>query len=171
MDGSLVHLGYAELPSPLGPLRLALAGATLLHLDFADNAARMDRSLGRRFPGRTLTPTALPEPLRQALEGYFAGDMTALRDVPCQTGGSPFQRAVWRALRHIGIGATTTYGALATAIDRPGSSRAVGAAVGANPISVVIPCHRVIGANGRLTGYAGGLERKRWLLAHEGVAV
>ncbi len=171
MDGRLADLGHAEVPSPLGPLWLAFAGPTLLHLDFADNAARIERLFARRFPARVLASAALPLPLGRALESYFAGEVGALRDVPCQTGGSVFQRDVWRLLRTVPAGETSTYGALAKQVQRPGASRAVGAAVGANPISIVVPCHRIVGANGRLTGYAGGLDRKRWLLAHENAAV
>jgi methylated-DNA-[protein]-cysteine S-methyltransferase len=91
--------------------------------------------------------------------------------VKCRLAGTPFQRSVWSALRRIPAGTTTSYGALAEHIERPTAVRAVGHANGANPISVVVPCHRVIGADGSLTGYGGGLDRKRWLLAHEGVAV
>lgn len=170
MVGDLVDVGYAELPSPLGPLWIAFAGATLLILDFADNTARVARLAAKRFPRRGLTSKPLPPSLRAPLEAYFDGAGEALRDLPCQTGGSAFQRQVWQALRAVPTGATRSYGELAVAVGRtPAASRAVGAAVGANPISIVIPCHRIVGADGRLTGYAGGLERKRWLLGHEGV--
>ena len=108
-----------------------------------------------------------PEAVRDALAAWFAGDLGALDGLPVKTGGTPFQRAVWKALRDIPAGETRTYGQLATAIGAPRAVRAVGLANGANPVGVIVPCHRVIGANGTLTGYAGGLERKRWLLAHE----
>ncbi len=103
----------------------------------------------------------------RALTAYFSGDLHAVDALPVTTGGSPFQQSVWAALRTIPAGRTTTYGELAAAIGRPDAARAVGAANGANPVSIVVPCHRVVGAGGSLTGYAGGLERKRWLLAHE----
>jgi methylated-DNA-[protein]-cysteine S-methyltransferase len=103
-----------------------------------------------------------------ALQAYFAGELARLNDITCATAGTPFQRMVWGALRTIPPGRTLSYGALAARLDRPSAARAVGLANGANPISVVIPCHRLVGANGALTGYGGGLGRKRWLLAHEG---
>jgi O-6-methylguanine DNA methyltransferase len=101
------------------------------------------------------------------MDQYFAGSLTALEGIVCQTNGSPFQRRVWQALRAIPPGTTTTYGAIARSCDMPNASRAVGLANGANPIAIVVPCHRVIGASGALTGYAGGLHRKQWLLDHE----
>src|SRR5260370_13185160 len=101
---------------------------------------------------------------------YFAGDLTAIDSVPVATGGTSFQREVWAALRRIRPGTTLSYGALAQKLGRPKSVRAVGLANGANPIAVVIPCHRVIGADASLTGYGGGIDRKRWLLTHEGAA-
>jgi methylated-DNA-[protein]-cysteine S-methyltransferase len=106
--------------------------------------------------------------VREALERYFAGDLSALDALPTQTHGTPFQREVWAALRTIPPGTTLSYGALARRLGKPNAMRAVGLANGANPIGIVVPCHRVIGANGTLTGYGGGLPRKRWLLAHEG---
>jgi methylated-DNA-[protein]-cysteine S-methyltransferase len=102
-----------------------------------------------------------------ALRAYFAGHLDAIESLPAAPVGTPFQQEVWRALRTIPCGSTMSYGALARQLGRPAASRAVGLANGANPVSIVIPCHRVIGANGSLTGYGGGLDRKRWLLAHE----
>jgi methylated-DNA-[protein]-cysteine S-methyltransferase len=101
------------------------------------------------------------------MRAYFAGNLTAIDDLPVATGGTDFQRQVWRALRQIPCGETISYGELARRIDRPAAVRAVGLANGSNPISVVVPCHRVIGSDGSLTGYGGGIERKRWLLTHE----
>lgn len=112
-----------------------------------------------RVPGRT--------PLADRIEAYFAGDVAALADVPAKPGGTPFQQAVWVALRDIAPGATATYGEVARRIGRPQASRAVGRANSLNPVALVIPCHRVIGSQANLSGYAGGLERKRWLLEHE----
>jgi len=102
-----------------------------------------------------------------ALRAYFDGNLDAIDGLPAAPVGTPFQMDVWNALRRIPCGETTSYGALARQLGRPDASRAVGLANGANPVSVVIPCHRVIGADGSLTGYGGGLERKRWLLEHE----
>jgi methylated-DNA-[protein]-cysteine S-methyltransferase len=110
---------------------------------------------------------AAPKSIVKVLNAYFAGELDALNDVPVATGGTEFQRKVWRALRMIPAGATMSYGELAAKIGRPSASRAVGAANGSNPVAIVVPCHRVIGANGTLTGYGGGLPRKRWLLDHE----
>lgn len=120
------------------------------------------------------TPPGTPEgaafaAVARELDAYFAGDLRAF-DLVLAPAGSPFQRRVWEALRRIPFGATTTYGELAVRIGRPGSARAVGSAVARNPISIVVPCHRVVGADGNLTGYAGGVERKRFLLALEGAA-
>lgn len=105
---------------------------------------------------------------RRALEAYLAGDRRAIDAIPVKACGTPFQREVWAALRTIPAGTTMSYGALATQLNRADAMRAVGLANGANPIAVVVPCHRVIGADGSLTGYGGGLDRKRWLLEHEG---
>jgi methylated-DNA-[protein]-cysteine S-methyltransferase len=109
----------------------------------------------------------VPPSITDALDAYFAGDVWALDGLPTDSGGSPFQRAVWKALRTVPAGAPVSYGWIAAAIDRPDACRAVGAANGANPVAVVVPCHRVIGADGRLTGFGGGLDRKLWLLRHE----
>jgi methylated-DNA-[protein]-cysteine S-methyltransferase len=104
---------------------------------------------------------------RRSLQAYFEGDLDAVTCLPTATNGTDFQRTVWDALRRIPVGHTISYGALAVQIGRPTAMRAVGLANGANPIAIVIPCHRVIGANASLTGYGGGLDRKRWLLQHE----
>ena len=108
-------------------------------------------------------------PVRRAIEEYFAGDLLAIERIDCATNGTPFQQEVWNALRTIPAGTTLSYGALAARIRNPSAVRAVGLANGSNPIAVVLPCHRVIGTDGSLTGYGGGLPRKRWLLAHEKV--
>lgn len=137
-------------------------------LDFAGYEDRMHRLLGRHSPGATLVEGRAPQAVRVAVSAYFGGELTALDGLAVKTGGTAFQKAVWAALRAIPAGETRTYGQLATAIGSPKAVRAAGLANGQNPIAIIVPCHRVIGANGTLTGYAGGLERKRWLLAHEG---
>jgi methylated-DNA-[protein]-cysteine S-methyltransferase len=114
-----------------------------------------------------LKPASNPRGLTAAILNYFAGDLGAIDALWVEMGGTPFQREVWRALREIPCGSTTSYGKLAQRIGRPAAVRAVGLANGANPIAVVVPCHRVIGSDGSLTGYGGGMERKRWLLDHE----
>lgn len=106
--------------------------------------------------------------IRQPIEDYFAGDLAAIDTLPVATAGTEFQRTVWQMLRTIPCGQIMTYGQMAAQLGNPGASRAVGLANGSNPISIVVPCHRVIGSNGTLTGYAGGVERKKWLLMHEG---
>jgi methylated-DNA-[protein]-cysteine S-methyltransferase len=139
-------------------------------LEFADHEARMHRRLREHYGGYTLregAAAAAPASVTRALDAYFDGSTDALADVRTATGGTPFQREVWDALGEIPPGTTVSYGQLAAGLGRAGSSRAVGAANGANPIAIVVPCHRVIGANGTLTGYGGGLPRKQWLLDHE----
>jgi methylated-DNA-[protein]-cysteine S-methyltransferase len=139
-------------------------------LDWDDHEERMRRLLRRHYgdDGIRLRDRARPSGSRRALEAYFEGDLDAVTGLPTATDGTEFQRAVWDALRRIPVGHTISYGALAVSIGRPTATRAVGLANGANPIAIVVPCHRVIGANASLIGYGGGLDRKRWLLAHEG---
>jgi methylated-DNA-[protein]-cysteine S-methyltransferase len=125
----------------------------------------------RRYCGQyTVTEAKNPGGASRQLQAYFDGDLGALDDVPVRADGTAFQRLVWTALRQIPAGTTTTYGRLAARIGRPTAIRAVGLANGANPISIVVPCHRVIGADASLTGYGGGLARKEWLLRHEAKA-
>jgi methylated-DNA-[protein]-cysteine S-methyltransferase len=137
-------------------------------LDWEDHAARMHQLLRQQYGPVQLAQRHGVSRVRQAIEAYFEGALAAIAELPAMTAGTAFQREVWAALRQIPMGQTTTYGRLATQLGRPKAVRAVGAANGANPVSVIIPCHRVIGANAALTGYGGGLERKRWLLRHEG---
>lgn len=141
-------------------------------LDWDDYESRMLRLLGRHYraTGFTLASGPMPPSVRLALVAYFAGELSAIDRLPIATEGTAFQRDVWKALRDIPAGQTRTYSALAASVGRPAAVRAVGVANGANPIGVVVPCHRVLGKDASLTGYAGGLERKRWLLAHEASA-
>jgi methylated-DNA-[protein]-cysteine S-methyltransferase len=158
--------------SPIGcSILVTDSEGRLCALDWHDHEDRMRRLLRHHYgPLATLEPGRAPDEIRQALDAYFAGDLTQLERVPCRTGGTAFQRSVWAALRKIPAGATLSYGALAAQLGRPRAVRAVGLANGANPVGLVVPCHRVIGSNGSLTGYGGGLERKRWLLTHERAA-
>jgi O-6-methylguanine DNA methyltransferase len=158
----------AEFESPIGNIRIVVRDGVLCALGFTDRWRFKKRSVEERFGAAELRQTDDPGGVIGCLRRYFAGDMTALDPIQVDTGGTPFQRAVWAALRRIPAGRTASYSELARAINAPAAVRAVGAANGANPIGIVIPCHRVIGADGRLVGYGGGLERKRWLLAHEG---
>ncbi|MES2862048.1 MAG: methylated-DNA--[protein]-cysteine S-methyltransferase [Pseudomonadota bacterium] len=161
-----------HIPTPVGEVLLVTdADGAVRALDFIDYESRMMRLLDRHAPGATLVAGRSPDSVRTAVEAYFGGDARALDGLTVRTAGTAFQRAVWAALRAIPAGQTRSYGQLAAAIGSPKAVRAAGLANGQNPIAVIVPCHRVIGANGTLTGYAGGLERKRWLLAHEGVAV
>jgi methylated-DNA-[protein]-cysteine S-methyltransferase len=163
---------YIErLPTPCGGmLVLTDHEGNLRVLDWEDHEARMHRFLRLYYGDNNVRLEARHSAsrVREALEAYLAGDLQAIDTVPVKTGGTPFQREVWAALRTIPAGRTVSYGALAAQLNRPNAMRAVGVANGANPICVVVPCHRVIGADGSLTGYGGGLERKRWLLQHEG---
>ena len=137
--------------------------------DWTNYDERMRRLLARHYGADnfTLTPARNPSGIVTALAAYFDGDIRAIDSLPIATEGTAFQKSVWHALRGIPAGQTISYGELARRLGKPAAVRAVGLANGANPIGVVVPCHRVIGANGSLTGYGGGLERKRWLLDHE----
>lgn len=156
-----------RLPSPVGTIVLVCGGATLRALSFRDDEGQLRRWLDRHYGAYRLTSARAPAPIRHPIEEYFEGSLAALDRVPVEAAGTPFQTLVWSALRQIPAGTTVTYRQLAARIGKPRSSRAVGMANGSNPVAIVVPCHRVIGANGALTGYGGGLERKRWLLAHE----
>lgn len=164
-----ITLNLERVASPIGTMLLAADDEGVLRaLDFVDYEPRMRRLLDRHYgTAYELRPGRVPVAVTAALAAYFAGTLTALDAVAVRTNGSPFQRRVWAALRDIPAGATTSYGQLAARLGQPSASRAVGLANGANPIGIVVPCHRVIGADGTLTGYGGGLERKRWLLDHE----
>ena len=163
-----MHPTLDRIPSPVGEVLVVTdADGAVRALDFHDYEARLRLLLRRHYGEVVLNEGRAPQPVRQAVEAWFGGDLTAFDAVEVKTGGTDFQRSVWRALRDIPAGETRSYGQLATAIGAPKAVRAVGLANGANPVGVIVPCHRVIGANGTLTGYAGGLERKRWLLAHE----
>ena len=161
-----------RIATPLGEVLLVTDGEGAVRaLDFADYEDRMNRLLVRHAPKAERVAGRAPAAVRDAVVAYFAGDARALDGLTTRTGGTDFQKAVWAALRAIPAGETRSYGQLAAAIGSPKAVRAAGLANGQNPIAVIVPCHRVIGANGTLTGYAGGLERKKWLLAHEAAAV
>lgn len=163
-----MHLLVDHYPSPIGDIVLVHDGqANLRALDFSDFRERMERLLKEHYGAYTLQDGAAPAPLRAALDAYFAGDLDALNRLQVSTAGTSFQREVWLALRTIPAGAPTSYGGLAAQLGRPGAARAVGTANRKNPVAIVVPCHRVIGSQGALVGYAGGMNRKRWLLDHE----
>ena len=158
------------LPTPVGEVVILTdAQGRLRALDFDTHIARMTRLLDRHYGvgGWSAFDASTPTAARAALARYFDGDLAAIDGLETATGGTPFQREVWAALRQVTAAAPESYGALAVRIGRPSAVRAVGLANGANPVAIVVPCHRVIGANGSLTGYGGGVERKQWLLDHE----
>ncbi|MCY1646720.1 methylated-DNA--[protein]-cysteine S-methyltransferase [Caulobacter sp. SL161] len=158
-----------RLPSPLGDLLIVTDETGLLRaVDFHDFEPRMRRLARLHYGDLALETGPAPTAIKAAFARYFAGDLAALASLAWATNGTPFQQAVWRALTQIPAGQTITYSELARRAVRPLAIRAAGAANGANPLSLVAPCHRVIGTDGALTGYAGGIERKRWLLTHEG---
>ena len=161
-----MQLQESRFESPCGELTVVTRDGRLVGLGFSDGDAPLRRSLARRF-GTKPVPGPLPAAFGRALAAYFGGDVAALDDVEVDTGGTPFQQRVWRALRRIPAGTTVAYRDLARTIGAPDAVRAVGAANGANPVGIVVPCHRVIAADGALQGYAYGLARKRWLLRHE----
>ncbi len=156
------------IPSPLGKVRVVTDDECLRALDFADYEQRMQTLLTRHYGAVCLVEKRDPIGASRAVARYFAGELEALNAIPTATQGTDFQRAVWRSLCEIPAGTTISYGELARRIGKPAASRAVGLANGSNPIAIAVPCHRVIGANGDLTGYGGGMDRKRWLLMHEG---
>jgi methylated-DNA-[protein]-cysteine S-methyltransferase len=161
-----------RLETPIGTALLVTDRDGMLRaLDWEDHEPRMKDLLRLHYGDIVLRDARSPRDVRAALSGYFKGDLTALGAIKWRVAGTPFQRKVWTALPTIPPGTTTSYGALAAQIGMPKAIRAVGHANGSNPISVVVPCHRLIGANGSLVKYGGGLERKRWLLEHEGVVL
>lgn len=159
-----------RVPTPIG-LMLVLSDEQqqLRAVDWEDYESRMYLLLRRQYRNQAveLRDATAASPARRALLDYFDGDVPAIDTMAVATGGTDFQREVWQALRNIGGGQQVTYGGLAQRIARPSAVRAVGLANGANPIGIVVPCHRVVGADASLTGYGGGLHRKRWLLDHE----
>lgn len=166
--------GLERVPTPVGLMLICTDEQGFLRaVDWEDHEARMHRLFRQQYKGVDicLSPGRGPSKARLALEAYFEGGLRAIETLNVATGGTEFQRQVWRALRDIPAGETSSYAALAARIGRPNAVRAVGSANGANPIGVVVPCHRVIGTDSSLTGYGGGLPRKHWLLTHEGVAL
>lgn len=166
----MMELLVDRMKTPIGELVIVADGAGKLRgVGWTDKDDVLQRDLRRNCgtANYTLRPARDPGGLTTAMRGYFAGDVRAIDRLPVALGGTDFQRKVWQALRKIPCGETWSYGELARRIGRATAVRAVGHANGDNPVSIVVPCHRVIGSNGALTGYGGGLERKRWLLDHE----
>ncbi|MEM8530208.1 MAG: methylated-DNA--[protein]-cysteine S-methyltransferase [Chloroflexota bacterium] len=161
-----LYTDYVE--TPIGDVILVADGESLVFVDFANNEERLQRLLARRYRQFTLAQHTGVNGFAAQVKRYFDGELQALGSLPVSTGGTSFQQGVWLKLRDIPVGQTMSYGQLAAQVDLPKGARAVGMANGLNPIGIVLPCHRVIGTNQSLTGYAGGVERKRWLLRHEG---
>ena len=157
-----------EIPSAIGTLVIVALDERLCGLDYDDCRPRMLASLTRRFGVFDLQRTTDPGGMSTRLRRYFHGDLEAIDGVSVETGGTALQRRVWAALRGLRPGTTVTYGDLARDVGRPSAARAIGMINGQNPVAIVVPCHRVVGADASPTGYAGGLWRKRWLLHHEG---
>jgi methylated-DNA-[protein]-cysteine S-methyltransferase len=157
----------SEAKSPVGALFLVEKDEAVVALGFAAQEPELTARLKARFAGET--PRSGKARALGAVRAYLDGDLSALDEIEADPHGTDFQRRVWRELRTIRAGETRSYGEIAHALGDPRAVRAVGAANGRNPISLVIPCHRVIRSDGNLCGYAGGLEKKRWLLAHEAV--
>ncbi|MCE1396127.1 methylated-DNA--[protein]-cysteine S-methyltransferase [Enterobacter chuandaensis] len=159
------------IPTPLGPLWVICDEQYRLRaVEWQEHSDRMEVLLAIHYSkeGYQRRNAVNPGGLCDKLSAYFEGDLSIIDTLPTATAGTPFQREVWQALRSIPCGQVMHYGQLAEQLGRAGAARAVGAANGSNPVSIVVPCHRVIGRNGTMTGYAGGVQRKEWLLRHEG---
>lgn len=155
------------LKTPLGPVVLTHDGNALWNIAFEDREDRRAAELTRHAPGARFVTTRKRSTFGAALSAYFDGEVTVVNALPVAKLGTAFQRKAWTALRRIPAGKTSSYGEQATRIGHPNAARAVGRANGLNPVSIVVPCHRLIGADGSLVHYGGGLERKRWLIDHE----
>ncbi|HAO3415207.1 TPA: methylated-DNA--[protein]-cysteine S-methyltransferase [Escherichia coli] len=167
----MLRLLEEKIATPLGPLWVICDEQFRLRaVEWEEYSERMVQLLDIHYrkEGYERISATNPGGLSDKLREYFAGNLSIIDTLPTATGGTPFQREVWKTLRTIPCGQVMHYGQLAEQLGRPGAARAVGAANGSNPISIVVPCHRVIGRNGTITGYAGGVQRKEWLLRHEG---
>jgi methylated-DNA-[protein]-cysteine S-methyltransferase len=162
------QLFHDFIASPIGAISMVTCGGKLCALDFEDYEKRMHKLLARYRGDYELVRRADGDGIGERIRAYFDGDLVAIDTIEVETGGTGFQRQCWQALRTIAAGTTASYGEQAERIGRPKAVRAVGMANGRNPVAIVLPCHRVIGADGTLTGYGGGLWRKQWLLRHEG---
>jgi O-6-methylguanine DNA methyltransferase len=165
-----LRLSRTVVPTPLGDMLAMSSGEGLCALEFMNKRlTRLERRLDRWFPAHEVVDdrSATIERTIAWLDRYFGGVSADVGDLPLDMRGAEFERRVWKRLLRIPPGETTSYGAIAKELDSIGASRAVGLANGANPIAIIVPCHRVIGSTGALTGYGGGLDRKTWLIDHE----
>jgi methylated-DNA-[protein]-cysteine S-methyltransferase len=160
-----------RMKSPIGPLRLVASDAGICRVAFGRPVAELRRELERRFGEVRVVEAhrrrAVLDRARRALDRYFSGENEAFAGIPLDPGGTDFQRRVWSSLQRIPSGETRSYAEIASAVRRPRACRAVGSANRVNPIPVIVPCHRVIGSDGAMRGYAGRVDRKEWLLRHE----
>jgi methylated-DNA-[protein]-cysteine S-methyltransferase len=165
----MTRIDIARHASPIGELSLASVAGKLVHLDFEGNDERLHTIQSRRFRKIDWRESgASPASVTRWLEAYFAGELQALPMADIEMIGTDFQKQVWQTLIAIPWGENRSYGGLAAELGHPNAVRAVAQANALNPVSIIVPCHRVIASDGKLTGYAGGLDRKRWLLEHEG---
>lgn len=164
-----MHVDVTTIDSPVGALTVAANGPRVCVVHFGEWTPKIESTLRGWYPDATIDKTADPGGAVTVLRRYFDGDLESLDRIEVELHGTAFQQRVWMALRTVKAGATASYAELARQVGSPAAVRAVGAANGANPVAIVLPCHRIIGSNGSLTGYGGGLDRKRWLLDHEGV--
>jgi methylated-DNA-[protein]-cysteine S-methyltransferase len=162
-------ISLTTLESPIGPLTVAARGSKVCLVHFGKASSYVSTLLSKWYPGVQVTHAKDAGGARDVLTRYFDGDLRSLDEIEVELHGTEFQQRVWTALRSVPAGTTASNSELARRVGAPAAVRAVGAANGSNPVAVVLPCHRIIGSNGSLTGYGGGLHRKRWLLNHEGV--
>jgi methylated-DNA-[protein]-cysteine S-methyltransferase len=172
MESGIPRYSRASLPTPIGDMLALDSGEGLCALEFVaprGSLRRLDARLRRYFPPHAIVDrvTTTIASTREWLRAYFAGESASADGLPLDLRGALFEQQVWHALLAIPPGETSSYGAIAKSLGSPGAARAVGAANGANPIALIVPCHRVVGASGSLVGYGGGLDRKVWLLEHE----
>ena len=157
-----------RIETPIGPMLLLVKDEKMVALEFDDRPDRTRAALRQRFPEGEWKRVQNPSGYSERVLAYYAGDLAAIDGIPTEGDGTEFQERVWAELRRIPIGETRSYGELAEQLGDKNAMRAVGLANNRNPVAVVVPCHRVIGADGSLVGYGGGIDRKRWLLKHEG---
>jgi len=158
----------APAGAPFAEVHLVVDGDKLCAVYFGGYESRRERLLEKRYGRYTLIERRNPHGFSERLRAYLAGELEAIADLPVTLGGTPFQQSAWLALRSIPAGQTASYATQAARIGKPAAVRAIGAANGQNPVAIVLPCHRVIGSGGALTGFGGGIATKAWLLRHEG---
>jgi len=163
----LLHFLTIEQDHDIGPIHVVAEGRLLVAVEFGEVEHRLMPMLRRRYGADISLAPATDLPAAAAIRAYFAGDLRAIDAITVEGGGTDFQRQAWAALRRIPPGETRTYGQMAAMLGRPGAARAIGSANALNPISLVVPCHRLVGGDGAPKGYGGGIARKRWLLDHE----